>query len=171
MPRVAGARRMATATRSAPDVFPEKEFYLEEFRGRSVLLAVAPAAAAARGDLGPLTDAIVELVRHDVRVLLWWPDVGRGAEQRMRAALARGRRAARQSVPPVVRLESGSLTGPDAEPVRSTLWSELRRERLCVVVVPAAGDAYPDGPASLATALRVPKLVLLDPGGGLLGSG
>src|SRR2546428_13868597 len=65
----------------------EKDFYLEEFRGRSVLVAVAPEAA----DLGPLADAVGELVRNDTRVLLCWFDMAPAAQRRLRAALGRAK--------------------------------------------------------------------------------
>src|SRR4026207_956895 len=55
------------------ELFGEKDFYLEEFRGRSVLIALAPEAAAARMDLQPLASTGRDLARHDTRGILRRP--------------------------------------------------------------------------------------------------
>jgi amino-acid N-acetyltransferase len=51
--------------------------------------------------------------------------------------------------------------------LRAAVWVKLRRHRLSILL---AGDAsaFPRQPAALAAALRVSKLVLVDPAGGLL---
>src|SRR5438128_12466125 len=72
-----------------PEPFEEKDFYLEEFRGRSVLIALAPAVTDA--DLGSLAGAVADLVRKQTRVFLWWP----AAERRRLPALRRSRALAR----------------------------------------------------------------------------
>src|SRR5437773_10273087 len=85
-------RRTAVELRQG-ELSLEKDFYLEEFRGRSVLVAVAPGAA----DLGPLAGGVGDLVRNDARVLLCWFDRAAAAERGLRVALRRvegvGRRA------------------------------------------------------------------------------
>ena len=146
------------------EFYLEKDFYLEEFRSRSVLVAVAPGAA----DLGPLAGAVGDLVRNDTRVLLCWFDRAPAAERRLRAALGRakglgGRRAS--GLGPVVRMDGAALARADAEALRAELWGILRHERLCVRAVESA---FPGPAPALATALRIPKLVLVDPEGGLL---
>src|SRR5262245_62276717 len=70
--------------------YGEKEFYLEEFRGRSVLIAVAPAAVAARAPLKSLSAAVWALVRNDTPVVVWWPHVVSHSERRLLAALGGG---------------------------------------------------------------------------------
>jgi len=130
-----------------PEPFDEKDFYLEEFRGRSVLLALAPAVTGA--DLGALAGAVADLVRNDTRVLLWWP----AAERRLLAALRRSRalprpRKDRRLPVPVVHLDAAGPASP------------------CVLAVPAAAS-FPRDAAELAVGLRVPKLVLVDAQGGL----
>src|SRR5213593_4756411 len=146
-----------------PEPFDEKDFYLEEFRGRSVLLALAPAVTGA--DLSALAGAVADLVRNDTRVVLWWP----AAERRLLAALRRSRalprpRKDRRLPVPVVHLDA---TGPPSpEPLRAALWLAARRARLCVLAVPAAAS-FPRDAAALAVGLRVPKLVLVDAQGGL----
>jgi amino-acid N-acetyltransferase len=59
----------------------------------------------------------------------------------------------------------------DAGTLRGALWSALRRDGLCVLLVHETGaPAFPVAAVRLAVALRVPKLVLLDGRGGLLGA-
>ena len=163
---------MSIDVQQGAELFGEKEFYLDEFRGRSVLVAVSPAAAASRLELGPLAAAVRDLVVNDTRVLLWWPQVGATAERRLRGALRRakglGRRRPR---PPVsfLRIREEAFVALDT--VRAELWPAFRRERLCVLVADGAGEStFPRSAAALAAALRIPKLVLLDPRGGLLGA-
>src|SRR2546428_8346329 len=156
-------RRTAVELRQG-ELSLEKDFYLEEFRGRSVLVAVAPGAA----DLGPLAGAVGDLVRNDTRVLLCWFDRAPAAERRLRAALGRvkglGRRAT-SGFGPVAPVDGAALARADAEALRAELWGVLRHERLCVR---GAESAFPGPAPALATALRIPKLVLVDPEGGLL---
>src|SRR5437867_7703537 len=147
-----------------PEPFEEKDFYLEEFRGRSALVALAPAVTDA--DLGSLASAVADLVRNDTRVFLWWP----AAERRLLAALRRSRALARprkdrRPQVPVVRLDAA---GPAASPetLRAALWLAARRARLCVLTVSASGS-FPRDAVELAIELRVPTLVLVDPRGGL----
>jgi N-acetylglutamate synthase-like GNAT family acetyltransferase len=165
-------RSVPIDVRESAELFGERDFYLEEFRGRSVLIAVSPAVAAARIDLGPLAAAVRDLVVNDTRVLLWWPDVGGPAERRLRGALRRAKGLARRRVrPPIPFLRLGEAASPSAAPdaVRAELWAALRRERLCVLVAGGAGEPdFPCSATALAAALRVPKLVLVDPRGGLL---
>src|SRR5436309_15633516 len=79
-------RRMAVELRQG-EFYLEKDFYLEEFRSRSVLVAVAPGAT----DLGPLAGAVGDLVRNDTRVILCWFDRAPTAKRRLRAALGRAK--------------------------------------------------------------------------------
>ena len=146
------------------DPFEEKDFYLEEFRGRSVLFALAPAVTDA--DLASLAGAVADLVRNDTRVFLWWP----AAERRLLAALRRSRalprpRKDRRLPVPVVRLDAADAeVSPEA--LRAALWLAARRTRLCVLVVPPSAS-FPRDAVELAVGLRVPKLVLVDAQGGL----
>src|SRR5215468_9679721 len=159
--------------------YGEKEFYLEEFRGRGVLIAVAPAAVAARAPLKSLGAAVSALVRNDTPVVLWWPHVTPNSERRLLAALGRAptkvsrarrkkRRVRRRRVSaPLLRLPIGDVELPQhAERLRSALWSRLREHGLCVLVV-GGFTVFPRHPMDLAVALRVPKVVLVDPRGGL----
>jgi N-acetylglutamate synthase-like GNAT family acetyltransferase len=159
--------------------YGEKEFYLEEFRGRSVLIAVAPAAVAARAPLKSLAAAVWALVRNDTPVVVWWPHVVSHSERRLLAALGRAppprprtrrkkRRARRRRmVSPLLRVSAGDLELPqDGGRLKSALWSRLREGGLCVLAV-GGFAVFPRHPMDLAVALGVPKVVLVDPRGGL----
>jgi amino-acid N-acetyltransferase len=159
--------------------YGEKEFYLEEFRGRSVLIAVAPATVAARAPLKSLAAAVWALVRNDTPVVVWWPHVVAHSERRLLAALGRAPTTARRARGKKRRARRRRITSPllrisigDLEPaqrgsrLRSDLWSRLRESGLCVLAV-GGFAVFPRQPMELAAALRVPKVVLVDPRGGL----
>ena len=112
---------MPRAVRLGSNVEPfvEKDFYLEQFRGRTVLIAVTPAAAAGRVDLRPLAGTVAELARNETRTLVWWPAVGQPGERRLLAALGRARGGRKRRAPaPVLRLEPEA----SADTVRAALW-------------------------------------------------
>jgi amino-acid N-acetyltransferase len=150
----------------AAEMVAEKDFYLDEFRGRSVMIAVAPTAVDGRSDLAPLALAVGELVRNGTRVLLWWPLPRLGAERRLLAALARARAVSRargplRRPPPLMRM--GEVAA--GAPLRGRLWGHLRHGRLCIL---SGGDPeFPGGARDLARSLRVAKLILIDAEGGL----
>jgi len=161
---------MADELRDDEQLFEEKDFYLEEFRGRSVLIAASPDAVVGRRDLAPLARAVSDLVRNGTRVVVWWPSAGL-PERRLYAALRKARlrirrRATRQHAATVVRLPASDAPRPPTA-VRAAVWAAFRRARLAIVV--AEEPAFPRDPVTLAQRLGVPKLVLLDPRGGLLG--
>jgi N-acetylglutamate synthase-like GNAT family acetyltransferase len=163
------------ARRKPRKLFGEKDFYLEEFRGRSVLIAVAPALASGRPNLGPLVETIGDLVRNGTRVLLWWPMVEPLAARRLLATLGRERLRTRRRPGPApriarLRFAADDLAGVAADAARAALWAVLRRQRLCVLLVDAA-VSYPRPATHMAAALKVAKLVLLDPQGALLSVG
>src|SRR5262249_35936237 len=153
--------------------YGEKEFYLEEFRGRSVLIAVAPAAVAARAPLKSLSAAVWALGRNDTPVVVWWPHVVSHSERRLLAALGRAppprprtrrkkRRARRRRmVSPLLRVSAGDLELPqDGERLKSALWSRLREGGLCVLAVGGFAP-FPRHPMDLAVPLGVPQIPLL----------
>ena len=174
------------STPAGAEPFGEREFYLEEFRGRSVLIALAPSAVEGRVPLKSLGAAVHALVRNDTRVLLWCPAGDRGVERWVLAAVGRkkparppkrpvrrGKKKARRRrvVSPVVRLRAAEIATPGGElELRGALWAQLRRGNLCVVSVAGTSD-FPQGPLELAASLRVPKVVLVDPRGGLKADG
>jgi len=151
------------------ELFGEKDFYLEEFRGRSVLIALAPDAAATRMDLQPLASTVRDLVRNDTRVILWWPGFGPTVARRLRTAFARAfarpGRTARRMPLPAVRLTRDAQD----DAVRADIWMMLRQEGMCILGAEGTGPGTrPLDAVALAETLDVPKLVFLDPRGGLL---
>lgn len=163
-----GPPKVARKSRRRTKPFGEREFYLEEFRGRSVLIALSPAALGSRLRLGSLSAAVAELVRNRTRVLLWWPCTDEDGLRRLLQAL-RARRSLRPwlrgQTPPVVSLDE-VRDDDDALRLREAVWARMRRRRVSVLAVPP-GAAFPAFPLAVATALRIPKVVLLDPFGGL----
>lgn len=161
--------------RPVSEPFGEREFYLEEFRGRSVLIAVSPDVVAAREPLGPLAATVADLVRNTTRVIVWWPGADVAAERRLRAALDRERAGGRRPsggrrLSMVARLKAADLQAADAEHrLRAAVWARLRAGRLCVLSI--EGDGFPRHPLELAAGLRIPKVVLLDADGGLRAGG
>lgn len=162
----------STRLTEAHEPFGEKGFYLEEFRGRSVLLAIDPVIVGERPDLSELSAVVADLVRRETRVLLWWPTGSPAGERRLLAALGRAKALARRAgtqrrIRPVVRVDMATLdqSGEQAE-LRARIWEHLRGGRLCVLTVRGFAD-FPQHPVELATALRVPKVVLIDEDGGL----
>jgi hypothetical protein len=155
-------------SRRRPKPFGEREFYLEEFRGRSVLMALAPGALTPRLRLGRLTEAVADLVRNRTRVLLWWPSDAAEGPSRLLAAL-RARRSLRPllrgPVSPVVTIDERD-DGDHPLRLREAVWARMRRRRVTVLAV-SPHAAFPDFPLAVAKALRIPKVVLLDPSGGL----
>src|SRR5262249_59617723 len=96
--------------------------------------------------------------------------VGQPGERRVLAALGRARSGRRRrATPPVLRL----LPEVGADGMRAALWRMTRHERLCVLLASAANREceFPRPAVAPAAELRVSKLVLLHPGGGLPASG
>jgi N-acetylglutamate synthase-like GNAT family acetyltransferase len=167
----------ALEVRTGTEPFGEKDFYLEELRGRSVLLALAPRVVAERAPLDPLAATIAELLRNGTRVLVWWPAGRPGTERRLLAAVERRRRprratGRRRDVSPVLAIRLGTRSSWDGEGLRAQLWARLRRGRLCVLSVTGlVAASYPEHAAAVAVELRIPKIVLVEPDGGLVASG
>jgi N-acetylglutamate synthase-like GNAT family acetyltransferase len=167
----------ALGVRAGREPFGEKDFFLEELRGRSVLLALAPRIVAERAPLDALAATIADLVRNGTRVLVWWPAGRAGTERRLLQAIARHGRARRaggrrRDRSPVLPVKLGTRATWDGEGLSARIWQRVRRRRLCILSVTGqVAAAYPDHVATVATELRVPKVVLVDPEGGLSASG
>ena len=167
----------ALGLRSDREPFGEKDFYLEELRGRSVLVALAPRVVAERAPLDPLAATVAELMRNGTRVLVWWPAGRIGTERRLLKAIERHarprRKGKRRGDPsPVLAVKLGNRATWDGEGLSALLWQRVRRRRLCILSVTGlVASAYPDHVTAMAIDLRVPKVVLVEPDGGLVASG
>jgi amino-acid N-acetyltransferase len=174
-----------------PVVFSEKEFYLDEFRGRTLLFAVHHDGPAER--LRPLGEIVRDLLLNDTRVLIL---LGGGAA-RARAALKVLERSLAAEPVTSQPAESSSCALPfrlspaddsetpvlalpaedcDTEAIREEvlirIWSILRSTPLFVGI---CDWSSPDRLAAFAqrigVCLRVHKLVIVDPQGGVIDAG
>jgi len=120
--------------------FSEREFYLREFRGRTMAIVVPPIV----GDLAAIEAVIDELLDDRVRILLL-------ATRPIASRL--GARGAVAELPP----------GEDAGLGR--LWREL--QKLSLVTLVLAENTFADEARAFLESARLFKVVWLDPGGGL----
>ena len=154
----------------AVETFAEKEFYLDEFHDKSLLVALRTADWIAEPARPAVVEVLTTLLRNDTRlVLLLETDAGVGEQRRVTALanqLARGGHTL-LAAPVDLAREEGSV-----EQRCLQLWAVLRTSRLAVGLWPR------DAPVGLAhcaqqvaVGLRVYKMVYLDPCGGLVRDG
>jgi len=167
---------MAAEARSAVSIqeeeFLEKSFYLDEFHEKTLLLAIAPGQQDDAEMAGFLATAR-ELIREEVRLVLVVGDAetARRLESRFRRLAAasfseplfpetdEGRR-------PTIVVESRAPQ-PDVDCLMR-LWSLLRTGPIAVAWIPEIPWIALAGYAvKLAARLKVHKLVLMDPAGGV----
>jgi N-acetylglutamate synthase-like GNAT family acetyltransferase len=165
--------------------FDEKEFYLDEFRGRTLLLALPLAELRVRHGFEDLAAIARELLVNDTRVLVVIStsethqpaELLQGVQRRLGALIFRdetvrlfpersGRAAAFADVDPRAfeTLEATTL-------LIGEVWARLRRGPLFVGLV--AGVAHADATVlaqCLSSRLRVHKLILVEEGGGVVGA-
>ncbi len=173
------------ATRRPPPVFTEKEFYLDEFRGRTLSFAVHHDGPPER--LRELGEVARDLLLNDTRVLIF---LG-GSAARGRAALRALERPlatipvatqTQAALPfpqlklspanpeaPVVRVSPEDASAPTVgDALLIQIWSILRATPFFVAL---SEDITPDRLAAFAqqvgARLRVHKLVIVDPAGGV----
>ena len=167
--------------------FSEKEFYLDEFRNRTLIFAVHHDTVAE--ELGDLGLVMRDLLANDTRVLVL---LG-GSAARGRAALGVLERALRSGGPPaeprlplsVMRLASAQKDAPvlalstdacTAATVSDALlidvWTILRRSPFFLGLCESdAPDRLVELAQRIGARLRVHKLVIVDPQGGVRGDG
>ncbi|MGH7821905.1 MAG: GNAT family N-acetyltransferase [Candidatus Binatia bacterium] len=155
------------------DGFPEKRFYLDEFHEKTLFFALAPGIIDESG-LNDFLGIARELIREDARVIVMVSeeDVSKRLEQRFR------RLASTSFSEPLFPLEEegkGKRTivvetrhpEPDLR-VLLRLWSLLRAGPIAVVRMPdATWERMARGAGRLGARLKVHKLVLMDPEGGV----
>jgi len=147
--------------------FTEKDFYLDEFRGRTLVLAADRGALQAATARRRLRAVVGELTAHGSRVLVVVGEAtttrGRSPRRWLGLPLVRIRRPAGVAAS---RRRGDTVTWRDDDHETSLVdvWDVIRVRASCVVL--CSGVAL--GPACrIAERLRVHKLVLLDPAGGL----
>ncbi len=152
--------------------FLEKSFYLDEFHEKTLLLAIAPGTVD-EALLGGFIATVRELIREEVRLVLVVGDAetARRLETRFRRLAAASLLEplfadANEGRRPTIVVESRAPEPDLASLMR--LWSLLRGGPIAVVWVPHAPWMSLAGYAvKLAARLKVHKLVLMDPEGGV----
>ncbi|MBI3767436.1 MAG: hypothetical protein HY271_02955 [Deltaproteobacteria bacterium] len=164
-------------------VFSEKEFYLDEFRGRTLLIAVHHHGPLER--LRLLGEVARDLLLNDTRVILLLGGAaahGRGGLRALDSALTAPPGAAQVSLPfvarpltpsapdaPVLTFDTAALAAPTIpDRLLLDIWRVLRGGPL---LVGCCEDCPPERLAEFAQRLgaraRVHKLVVVDAGGGV----
>ena len=151
--------------------FLEKSFYLDEFHEKTLLVAIAPGLASESDTAGLLTTAR-ELIRAEVRLVLAVADaeMSRRLESRFRrlaaASLSEPLLGDDQSRRRTIVVEA-TPQNPDVGSLMR-LWSLLRAGPIAVAWLPnVEWMALADYAVKLASRLKVHKLVLVDPEGGV----
>jgi len=154
----------------AAETFAEKEFYLDEFHDKSLLVALRAADWLAEPERPAVLEILTTLLRKDTRLVLLL-ETGQGAgEQRRMTALAN--RLARDGHTPVAAPVALAPEEGSVEPRCLQLWEVLRNTRLAVGLWSREAPVCLVRCAQqLAVGLRVYKLVYLDPSGGLVRDG
>jgi amino-acid N-acetyltransferase len=170
--------RPATTPESPPPEFSEKEFYLDEFRGRTLLVALHSAQLKPAGAGDGLAGVMRDLLGNDTRVVVIADAAGdldaarRLARRRLAPSLFRDEVVtlfpALRSHPGRAAVFGSLEATPDLR--ASTLmqmWSVLRRSPVFVGIVPGPPSELADFTQRLAARLRVHKLVLVEDEGGV----
>ena len=172
---------MATRAQSAtvpPEEFGEKEFYLDEFHSHTLCVAGSLADCERPGGFESLGRVLRELIANETRVIvLLGVDARRdlpselrrvrrrlqrwvlGEDAARRFPLVRGRRSAAESF-----VDLSGQRG-DLDAALSTAWLTLRKRPLMVALLDAGRVI--DIAQQLAGRLRVHKLVITQPAGGI----
>jgi N-acetylglutamate synthase-like GNAT family acetyltransferase len=167
------------------ETFDEKEFYLDEFRGHTLLFSVPLEALEHDEDYERLAGIVHELLVNDTRVLVLVrvPDSGRGEQVLRRLQRRLGPLIFSDETIPLfahrrprteafLQLAAAAFTAPaPAAALLTTIWSVLRRGPLFVGVIAGVSHAEATFFAQeTAVRLRVYKLILIEPEGGITGA-
>lgn len=156
--------------RLVAETFAEKEFYLDEFHDKSLLVALRAADWIAEPARPAVAELLTTLLRNDTRLVLLL-ETGPGAgEQRRVTALAN--HLARGGHTPVAAPVALAAQEGNVEQRCLQLWEVLRTSRLAVGLWPRESlVGLVCCAQQVAVGLRVYKLVYLDPCGGLVRDG
>ena len=167
------------------EFFDEKQFYLDEFRGHSLLFSVQLEELARYEDYERLAGIVHELLTNGTRVLVLVgaPDSGRGEQVLRRLQRRLGSLIFSDQTLPLfalrrprseafLQLAGEAFNTSEAGTVLlSTVWSVLRRGPLFVGVIAGVGNAQATFFAQeVASRLRVHKLILIEAEGGVTGA-
>jgi amino-acid N-acetyltransferase len=149
--------------------FAEKDFYLDEFRGQSLLFALRAADLSSAVDREAAGEVFRTLLLNDIKVLFLIETSDTALERHSVKALCKqlGVKAKIPSSSPVVLSASAS----DDE-LLEQIWTVLRAAPLFVGLWPInRNTSFVACTQRVAVRLKVYKLVLLDPAGGITTSG
>ena len=148
--------------------FAEKDFYLDEFHGKSLLFALRAADLAMAAEVDVAGEVSSSLLSNETRVLLLIETSGEG-EHRLVEALCH-RLACTVKTPLVPSAVLPVEVGEDL--LLAQIWAVLRASPLFIGLWPANPEVSLVACAQrVAVRLKVHKLVLLDPAGGLTTGG
>lgn len=165
--------------------FDEKQFYLDEFRGHSLLFAVQVEELVQDADYERLAGIVHELLINNTRVLVLVgaPDSGRGEQVLRRLQRRLGPLIFSDQTLPLfasrrprsdafLELPGDAFSAPgSATALLSTVWSVLRRGPLFVGIITGVSEAQATFFAQeIASRLRVHKLILIEAAGGVIGA-
>jgi amino-acid N-acetyltransferase len=169
----------------ALEAFDEKQFYLDEFRNRTLLFSILIEELQRDDDYGCLAAVVRELLTNDTRVivLVGMPDPGHSDQVLRRLQRRLGPLIFREETAPLfpqrgartsafTPLQPDAFASPEtATALLSNIWTTVRRGPLFVGVLAGADRAQTTGFArQVATRLRVHKLILIEPEGGVIGA-
>ena len=140
------AEAAAQTVVSASSVFSEKDFYLGEFRGRAIAIALEEVAS---GGFAQLSEVLAELAANATRVVL----------------LAEDRALLEKLVADAVVPMTPGPSGVEPNWV-GALWRRLRGGSAAGLQLPP-GEPFAAGCRAVAHRLQIAKLVWIDPRGGL----
>ncbi len=176
--------RAAEKPLTVVEPFDEKQFYLDEFRSKTLLLSVPASVLAEENDYETLAASVRELLTNDTRVILVVSAVAEADGEHMLRRLQRRFGPLvfrddtlslfpekRSRAAAFVRIEAEALSGVNpGSAFLSALWSTLRSGPLFVgVATERAGVGVHDLAQQVGARLRVHKLVLVESTGGLSG--
>jgi len=149
--------------------FAEKDFYLDEFRGKSLLFALRAADLDSEADRDAAGEVFRTLLLNDIKVLLLFETADSALEQHSVKALCK-HLSAKAKIPPTAPVVLSAGAGDDE--LLEQIWTVLRAVPLFVGLRPV-NHAVPLVVCAqrIAVRLKVYKVVLLDPAGGITTSG
>jgi len=172
--------RVATAGTRVPPCddarFGEKGFYLDEFRGQTLAVALPGATVVRYGDADSLIEAAIDLIGNGTRLLVV-SSVPVGPRSAHARALARIATISPRPVSSARGAGTGNIVmsagGRSHIPVTllRRVWKRLREQRLAIVSAASGRTALADLAQQVAVRMGIRKLVVVDQGGGIANEG